>query len=379
MSVVNQIAPIVNDIIDNLSMNTPKVIDTRTYVNFAQDVLSIEGQFDIVYNEILDKITKTAIAIRLFESKESDILVDEQEYGTGIEKISFEIVDAENNSSYTSPQNPYTVSPKSGIHVEYFQTEMGTFSFVDVEETKKLRLNFLNPQALAGFMSGLYTRMQNARNMSIDGLCIYAKNALYASVYNDTENVNYSNRVRKVLSEYNNLFGTNLTAESAIYNADFKRWLNAEWKLAKLTLANRNTKLFNDGSVERHTTEEYLHFDISARVATQYDVLYSDTFSPEYAMIPRHKEVVDFGEASNPNLVRVTIPGTGEEVESGVTVTIPYLIGAMYDHDAVFATFVNDRFVSIYDQWNDRTPFKMEADRRFCVSKSENCILWVME
>ena len=49
----------------------------------------------------------------------------------------------------------------------------------------------------------------------------------------------------------------------------------------------------------------------------------------------------------------------------------------MYDRDAVVATMDRSRFVSIYDEWNDRNVFKLAADRRYIVDPTENTIVYL--
>ena len=59
------------------------------------------------------------------------------------------------------------------------------------------------------------------------------------------------------------------------------------------------------------------------------------------------------------------------------TVTVDDIIGVMYDKDAVVATMDRSRFVSMYDQWNDRNCFKLSAERRYVVDPTENHIIYL--
>ena len=51
----------------------------------------------------------------------------------------------------------------------------------------------------------------------------------------------------------------------------------------------------------------------------------------------------------------------------------------MYDKDAVVATMDRSRFVSMYDQWNDRNVFKLTANRRYIADPSENGIIYLCD
>ena len=39
--------------------------------------------------------------------------------------------------------------------------------------------------------------------------------------------------------------------------------------------------------------------------------------------------------------------------------------------------WIKERFVNKYDEWNDRTVFKLTANRRYIVDPSENAILYL--
>lgn len=129
-------------------------------------------------------------------------------------------------------------------------------------------------------------------------------------------------------------------------------------------------KLYNDGSVERRTTEADLKFDLSVAVTASYAKYWGDTFNESYVKLPKHNEVVNWGIATAPQTAKVSADGVA-------TTTIQHIIGCMYDADAVIATLDRERFVSIYDQWNDRNVFKLTANRRYAVDPSENAIVYL--
>ena len=72
-----------------------------------------------------------------------------------------------------------------------------------------------------------------------------------------------------------------------------------------------------------------------------------------------------------PETVKVKLASDGD------TITINKIIAFAYDRDAVVATMDRSRFVSIYDQWNDRNVFKLTANRRYIADPSENAIIYL--
>lgn len=362
-----------NVIATNAGYNGSEIVDYSTFATFAQNVASMENLYDAVYDSLIDRIKKVSVAIRPYRRVDDDILVDSNLFGAIIEKISYEIQDAEANSTFGDPVNPYTVTEKKGIHTEYYHEILDTVSWTDVINRKKLRSAFTSPVELQAFIDGLYERMQIAKESSIDYLIVYAKNALFASTYLNTANVNYNRRVRKVLSEYNANFGTSLNAQTALYNRDFLAWLNMELTIAKTFLMEKYTKLFNDGSVQRRTYEEFLRFDVNARLTGAYAQFYGDSYNPSYVTIPKHRTVADWGIATEPLVLKGKI-GEFSMPEAGVP-----LLCAMYDRDAVYCSLVEEDFSDFYDAHNKRNVIKQELSREYIVSQSENCIIWTLE
>lgn len=141
---------------------------------------------------------------------------------------------------------------------------------------------------------------------------------------------------------------------------------------------NRLTHLYNtigaSGSevpIDRRTKIDELNLDISLNVAACYEKYWSDRFNTEYVQFPKHNEIVNWGVATAPDEVVISLDG------GQTTVTVDDIIGVMYDKDAVVATMDKTRFVSIYDQWNDRNVFKLTAERRYVVDPTENAIIYL--
>ena len=291
----------------------------------------------------------------------------------------FLFTSAESSSEWdvAHPENPYEEVRKEGIVQKFFEQYIPTFSYKDVAYDTQLREAFKSPEALAGFIDALYTRMRNAYKIAKLGLSDAAIGALMGAVMADcaptsgghTQNVNASRRVRYLLGEYNTLFSKSLTSATSLADSDYLDWVRKQIIIDKLNL-NKMTKLYNDGTVERRTTEADLKLDLSVALTSSYAKYYGDTYNDSYVQLPKHNEVVNWGIATDPQKVKVSIDGTN-------TTTISNILGVMYDKDAVVATMDRERFVSIYDSWNDRNVFKLTANRRYIVDPSENCVIYL--
>lgn len=372
-----QIYSVVNTIANNLQYTGATVVDASTFAAFASNAIS--GSLEPVYNELYNLIGRTVVAIDEAEDDERGIIVDAFDYGSILQKLSFISQSAQTNSDYdiANPENPYTVLGKSGIVQKFFEQTIPTFAWEDVAYDKQIREAFHSPETLAGFIDGLYTRMRNAYKIAKLGLSDAAIGALVAHVYSNTTDMNYSRRVRTLLTEYNTLYSTSLTADEALVTPEYLEYVRKQIIIDKKNL-NKLTHLYNEigasGSevpIDRRTSEGELKLDLSLALTTCYAKYYGDTFNEEYVQFPKHTEVVNWGIATDPDKVVISLDG------GSTTITVDDILGAMYDKDAVVATMDRSRFVNMYDQWNDRNVFKLAADRRYIVDPTENAIIYL--
>lgn len=372
-----QIYQVVNTIANNIGYSGSAVVDASSFAAFAAN--GITGNVEAVYNTLFDLIGRTVIAIDEAEDEERGIVIEAFEYGSILQKLSFISQAAQSNSDWdiANPENPYTVAAKGGVVQKFFEQTIPTYSWEDVAYDKQLREAFHSPDRLAGFIEGLYTRMRNSYKKSKLGLSDAAIGALVAYVVNDTTDMNAARRVRHILTEYNTLYSTNYTKDEALVVPEYLEYLRKQIVIDQKNL-NKLTSLYNtigaSGSevpIDRRTKIDELSLDISLGVAACYDKYWSDRFNTEFVKFPKHNEVVNWGVATVPDEVVISLDG------GSTTITVDDIIGAMYDKDAVVATMDNTRFVSIYDQWNDRNVFKLTAERRYVVDPTENAIIYL--
>ena len=370
-----QLYSIVNNIAKNLAWRGGRVIDLNSFIAFGKDALDSPKMTEGVYNTLITLIGRTVFAIDIAEDVDTDdILVESFEYGSILQKLSFLLQDAQTSSEWdpVHPKNPYEVEGKGGIIQKFFEQYIPAFSYVDVSYIEQLKEAFRGPEYLIGFTDALYTRMTNAYRISKKGLNHAAIGALAGYIYSDSTNDNYSRRVRSLLTEFNTLYRTEATAldqETALVTPDYLEYVRKQIELDKLNL-NEYTGRYNDASVERRTTDAELKLRLSAILTTSYDRYYATTYNEEYVKLPKHKKCVNFGLAELPQTIKVSLDGSND-------ITINNVLGIMFDKGAVVATMDKERFVNKYDEWNDRTVFKLTANRRYIVDPSENAILYL--
>lgn len=375
---VNQIYSVVNSIAQNMKLGTMNVIDTTSFVNFGKDVLSSDVNKEIFYSTLVDRIGRTIVAIREYKADTRRVLVDSFTFGSVLQKISFELQNAETTSQWEiDGENPYTVennTPKNGIRQKLFAQTLPTFSYKDVVLDNQLESAFINAEAMAGFINGIYTRMYNALEISKEGLANSTVNALVCEVYTETTAdapIN-TRRMRNVLAEWNALHAdTQLTADTALENKDFLKYVCVQMGTL-IPFIGKLTKMYNDGTVERVTKEDNLIVEVNTEFEKMYSVyLQSDTFHDELVKLPNFKSVPYWYTPSNPTEIK------GKN-SNGEDKTISNVLAIFRDSDSCLCTLEREKLISLYDQWNARTKLKLSADQRYIVDTSENCVVFYM-
>lgn len=370
-----QIYSVVNTIANNIKYTGNSVVDISSFVKFGQDVLSDTLLTEGVYNSLIDLIGRTVIAIDEAEDDERGIVVDSFEYGSILQKLSFQLQSAETSSEWdmSNPENPYVEVRKEGVVQKFFEQYIPTFSYKDVAYDTQLREAFRSPESLQGFIDALYTRMRNSYKIAKNGLSDAAIGALVATIYAGSQETtpvaNSARRVRHLLTEYNTAMSTSLTDATSRQNANYLEFVRKQILIDKANM-NKMNKLYNDASVERRTTDADYKLDMSIAFATAYDKFWGDTYNERYVQLPKHTEVVNWGIATAPETIKISLDGEA-------TTTVAKVIAFAYDKDSVVATMDRERFVSIYDQWNDRNVFKLTANRRYICDPSENAIVYL--
>lgn len=373
-----QIYPMVNTIAGNIGYTGTAVVDATSFAIFAKAALT--GAKESVYNALYDVIGKTMVAIDIAkDGNDRGLLVDSFTYGSILQKLNFQSQAAETASEWdiSTPQNPYTLTAKGGIVPRYFEQTIPAFAWTDVAYGTQLEEAFHSPESLAGFTEGLFQRMRNQYERSKTGLADAAVGSLIASIYSDTNDMNVSRRVRHLVTEYNTIYGASLTSATSSVDPGYLEYVRQQVILVKKNL-DEYTHLYNtigaSGSevpIDRRTSEADLHIDMSVEFTAAYDKYWSMSFNDEYVTLPRHYEVINWGEATAPQSIDISLDN------GGTTISVDNILALLYDKDAVVCTLNRERFVNMYDQWNDRNVFKLEAERRFICDPTENAVLFL--
>ncbi len=366
---IKQIYATVNNIAAVMTKGETKVVDYSSFVSFGNDVLSSETNKETFYNTLVDRIGRTIFAIREYKAANRGILIDSFTFGSILQKVSYKMQEAEYNSTWEkTAQNPYDIEAKGGIIQKLFAQKLPSFAYTDVVYDYQLESAFVDAQHMGGFINGIYTRMYNALEVSIEGMDNAAVGSFVATVAEEVAAGTNTRRVVNLVTDYNNLKGTTLTATTAMSDESFLEYACVEMGTV-IPFLGKLTSMYNDGSVERVTPKDKLKIEVNSEFEKSYNVyLKSNTYHDEMVALPGYSDIPYWSNPENPRTIY------GKEG----TAAVENVIAIFRDEESVLSTLERQKLVNRYDEWNHRTAVKLEADRRYIADTSENAVIFTL-
>lgn len=367
-TIVNSITQEVTGKSDIVAEDLHNIVDVGTEIFSATDV-------DNYVKSLVDHIGKVVFVDRDYRGIAPKVLMDAWEYGSVVEKIQMDLPTAVENPTWNltngqsyDPNVFYqpTITAKFFNNKSTFEIPM-SFTEVQVKES------FSNVTQLNAFMSMIYSMIARAMTVRTDSMIQRTINNMIAQTFNNdfssVSDNNYSNststRAVNLLSMYNAMGGTALSASEAITTPEFIRYASYQMGLYVDRLKGLST-LFNCGGKERFTPNDLLHIVLLSDFTKGADMyLYSDTFHNELVKLPNY-ESVPYWQGSGKDYsfnktsaINVTV-GTDDNTKN---ISVSGIIGVMFDRDALGVTNYNERVTS---NFNPKAEFYNEFYKYDC-------------
>lgn len=396
------------------------VVDTSSFVDAGQKVLATG--YENTLNALSMVLGRTLIAVRPYKARYSTIqAMNSGEYTHRLRKISYyakTALPAGNWNTQLYPENLFQGNTNAQVTTEDHEATKSmwlqnqpvpfelNFAGSDVWQDSitvydyQIKAAFRSEEEFARFAAGFMTEKANDIESQKEAFNRMAVLNKIADVY-QTGN---TEQVVNLTYGFNQKFGTNYTSAQlrSTYLKEFLAYFVSVFKLTSDRLTERSAlyhkafaktvKNAETGSNEslmilRHTPKADQH-------ALLYNPLFIDAqaqvlpsiFNPEYLRIENF-EAVDFWQSNYSEALRPQInvypaiydTTTGTTIK-GDQVQIPYVVGMIFDRDAIVTDFQIER--------TDSTPLEARKHYRtvwFSYSKnvindpSENCVIFTME
>ena len=297
---------------------------------------------------LVNRIGKIIFVNRVYEGSAPSVLMDGWEYGSVMQKVSMGLPEATENETWelTDGQSydPHIFHAPKGVVAKYYNKYV-TFE-IDMSFTEnQLKMSFNSVTELNGFISMLYTQVENSMTVKLDELIRRTINNMIA----ETVHTNNGARAINLLTLYKSAYpaDTTITAATALNNKDFIRFAAYIIKVTHGRMRTMST-VFNEGNQPRHTPTDMSHIVLLEDFASGADVfLQSDTFHNELSALPT-AERVPYWQGSGTSYAFADVSKINVKTAAGNVVEQGGILGVMFDRWALGVANIERKVTSQY-------------------------------
>ena len=382
-----QIASLVNEIAKNVTGENATLLteDLSNVVAVGTQIETAIG-YDNFTKQLVDRIGRVIFVERGIEVDDLGIMKDNWEYGSILEKIAVEPVDAEDNPAWNLQNGDVVEQDKVTIPhlVVKFYNDDGTFEIPFTITDEQMRSAFTTPTQLGSFVGMIEQNVRNSVELRVKQYQRRAINNLIGLTIKD-EAMDTGAATKSTVKVVNllKLFkdnvdtSTTLTATNCIYDKEFIRFAVSEMDkyVGRLREA---TNLFNIGGKLRWTPKNRLKFILLDEFSSKANVyLQSDTFHNEFTRLPESGKIAfwqgtgdDFSFA---NTSKIDITTT-----NGDSIDVSGILGVMFDTDALGVNRYYEKTTAHRNEHGEFTNFWAKARMRLFNDTNENFVVFMV-
>lgn len=389
---VNQIYSILNDIMCEVTGQlVPQGEGEDPVLIVQEDLSNIVDIGNAVFNNnwrdnyvraMINRIGREVFVDRTYEGYAPSVLRDAWEYGSIMAKTRCKIFDAKANPSWnlTAGQtvNQFEFNPPT-VYEKFYNSKTAwqiDCSFTEVQ----LRESFTSAAAMNRFYSMIENRIAQSMTIYTDSLIMRTINNFIG------EKIYASNGVIDLLAEYNSQLETPITAAAAMRSKEFLRFaaLTIALFVDRFRAPSANFNIM-DGEDENvtFTPREFAHLVLHSDLAKAMEVyLQSDTYHNDLVKIGEY-ETVPFWQIQGDkyqlaNTSRIDVKLASSTSLSSKTVNRNYIVGVLFDRDALGVLNDNRRTTSAYNANGEYWTNFYKVDTSFFNDLAENGLIFVL-
>lgn len=345
---IKQIYPLVNEATNEaLGVEGLVLEDLSNIVEVGKAVFNANAM-DKYVKALVNRIGKIIFVNRVYEGSAPSVLMDGWEYGSVMQKVSMGLPEATENETWElvdgQSYDPHIFHAPKGVVAKYYNKYV-TFE-IDMSFTEnQLKMSFNSVTELNGFISMLYTQVENSMTVKLDELIRRTINNMIA----ETVHTNNGARAINLLTLYKSAYPSDstITAATALNNPDFIRFAAYIIKVTHGRMRTMST-VFNEGNQPRHTPTDMSHIVLLEDFASGADVfLQSNTFHDELSALPT-AERVPYWQGSGTSYAFADVSKINVKTADGNLVEQGGILGVMFDRWALGVANIERKVTSQY-------------------------------
>lgn len=356
-----------------LNEDLSNVVDTGKEI-FSQD----DNTIDNFVHKLVDRVGLTVFNNRVYQGSAPSILASSWEYGSVLEKVDAEPMDAEENDSWNL-QDGKSYDPnifyQPKVTAKFFNSKI-TFDIPLSFTQNQVKSAFNSAAELNGFISMLMNTVTNSMTVNLDNLIMRTINNMTAQTINSAKGLTVVN----LLTSYNAQSGQTLTSAKALSDKDFIRYANLVINTYKDRIAKIST-LFNQGGKKRFTPADAQHLVLLSDFASASKVyLESDTIHNDNVQLSNY-ETVPYWQGSGTDYGFNSISSIDVAIKDGSAtkeVKASGILGVLFDTNATMVSCSNQRVTTNYNPKAEFYTNFTKYDASYLNDLNENYIVFMI-
>ena len=330
--------------------------DLSNIVDVGDEIFNANAM-DKYVKALVNHIGKVIFVNRIYQGSAPTVMMDGWEYGSVLQKVSTGLPEATINETWElqdgQSYDPHIFHAPKGVRAKFYNKYV-TFE-VDMSFTEEqLKMSFSSAEQLNGFISMLYTSVENTMTVKLDELIRRTINNMIAETIVDDysgDNLSSKSGVKAInlLYLYNNTVNagnTPLEANKCMSNTDFLKYAAYMIKVTHDRMRTMST-LYNIGKQPRFTPTDLSHIVLLADFASATDAyLQSTTFHNELTALPTAERVA-YWQGSGDDFSYDSVSSIDVTTDNG-SVGTSGILGVMFDRWALGVSNVQRKVTSQY-------------------------------
>lgn len=268
--------------------------DLTGLISLGNTVLSSTENVDKYTGALVDRIGKTIISNRKYNSPENGILMDTFSFGAIMQKIYVAPLKAVKNPKYDLTDgtaiDQYVIT-KPTVKQKLFDGRDLWEIDVTIPDDQ-LATAFTSWEQMAAFIDAIYMAVDNSLEMQLESTANMAyANFIGEKLIAQTKPSAKGVHCVHLLQAYNTAAGKTITAAEALRDTEFLKFASKTIRLYIKRMAKPSV-LFNAESYVRHTPSDLLRVTMLSDFVECFDTyLQSDTFHNDFVALPNHREI----------------------------------------------------------------------------------------
>lgn len=339
---------IMNEVVSQATgQKTQSVVDTSSFVSVGETALRTGTEN--VLKAISQVVVRTIFSARPYTAKFGSVRVDGNRWGGATRKINYlykEMEQSQNHNTQLAPDqlangqsiDMYKINAPEVVQTNFYGTKVLQKHITRFRD--QLAPAFHNEGEFAAFFAGMITEWNNEIELANEEKSRLTILNAMAGVYEMA-----GDNVIDLAGLYNANYGTTYTRQELLstHLDSFMKFFAAQIKIFSKRLTDMSTmyhaNLTGYKAILRHTPkgmQKMLMYD--PLFITAESTVYPTLFNTQYLNIGAFEGVNFWQSQDNPTAINITPnildPATGES-KTGTAQTIPYVIGLLYDEEAL--------------------------------------------